>query len=194
MPGGRNAISQAQTAMAELQRLASLDAGWDWSRCAVIAWEWSYLYPLRSLCEPNPMQKALRDSSAVAWRNPTTLPPSAPELARHYRQLNLKDVYLSFAGQKPPANRVHRAIAALSPNDPLQVRQQPGRWELLDRAGVVVGKLSQRFESPEGMTCTGATVLTIATWGRKYSEPQYERQLQCDTWEVVVPELTFTPS
>ena len=348
LPQGRDAVSQAQIAIAELQRMESLDAEWDWSRCAVIAREWRYLHPLRGLCEiegipvdmaneeipsvwhlretqallgwlrrrdpalvgnaglrawlsgqkhtpwiellqeafdeheveagtaevpvdtfiewlaewgrearrrprglllatahrakglefdhvivldggwdrggkdedadasrrlyyvamtrarqtlalgcfgsPNPMQEALRDIPAVVWRNPIELPPPAPELSRRYRQLNLRDVYLSFAGRKPPHHRLHRAIAALSPGDPLEVRPQPGRWELLDQAGVVVGTLSKRFEPPEGMTCTDATVLAIATWSSKHSEPQYQDQLKCDTWEVVVPELIFEPS
>ncbi|MYJ84399.1 MAG: RecQ family ATP-dependent DNA helicase [Acidimicrobiaceae bacterium] len=44
-------ITQAQAAMAELTRLASLAADWDWARCAVIAREWSYLEPVRSICE-----------------------------------------------------------------------------------------------------------------------------------------------
>ena len=38
-------------AVAELQRLSALDPEWDWSKCAVIAREWSYLDPVRSLCE-----------------------------------------------------------------------------------------------------------------------------------------------
>ena len=44
-------ITQAQAAMAELTRLSSLAADWDWARCAVIAREWSYLEPVRSICE-----------------------------------------------------------------------------------------------------------------------------------------------
>ena len=51
LPAGGNPISQAQAAVAELQRLSALDPDWDWSRCAVIAPEWSYLDPVRSLCE-----------------------------------------------------------------------------------------------------------------------------------------------
>ncbi|WP_419848206.1 RecQ family ATP-dependent DNA helicase [Candidatus Poriferisocius sp.] len=350
LPAGRDAISQAQAAVLELQRLASLDAGWDWSRCAVIAREWIYLHPLRSLCEiegipvdmaneeipsvwhlretqalldwlrkrdpalvgiadlcnwmskqeptpwtellqeafedheveagpaeipvnsfiewlaewgrearkrqrglllatahrakglefdhvvvldggwgrggqdqdpdaerrlyyvamtrarqtlalgclrqPNPMQEALRDSAAVVWRErePVGLPAPAPELSRQYLQLNLKNVYLSFAGRKPPSHRVHRALAALSPNDPLQVRLRSERWELLDDAGVVVGTLAKSFQPPEGMTCTGATVFAVVSWSRDRSEPQYQDQLNSDTWEVVVPELIFEPS
>ncbi|MXW42567.1 MAG: RecQ family ATP-dependent DNA helicase [Acidimicrobiia bacterium] len=346
LPAGQNAIIQAQTAMAELQRLRALASDWDWASCAVLAREWQYLEPVRSICEledipvqmanedlpsvwhlretqsllkwlrnrparlvrnadlrqwhasqahtpwmeflqeaikvygeetceadipvdsfiewlaewgrearrcqqglllstahrakglefdhvivldggwerigqeedpdaarrlyyvsmtrarhtlalgcmmgkPNPFQAALKDSPNVHWREPTALSPPALELQRRYRQLNLKDVYLSFAGREPSHHRVHAAIAALSPNDPLQVRQRVDRWELLDQSGVVVGVLARSFEPLAGMVCTRASVLAIATWGRQHSEPQYQQQLKCDTWEVVVPELIF---
>ena len=348
LPAGGNAISQAQAAIAELRRLSGFASDWDWSSCALIAKEWKYLEPVRSICEldgipvqmanedltsiwhlretqsligwlrnrdsrlirnadvrerltsqpqspwiellqeaieaheveagmaeipmdtfiewlaewgrearkrqrglllttahrakglefdhvivldggwdrvgreedpdasrrlyyvsmtrarqtlalgclgkPNPIQRALRKSPAVVWREPFELPPPAPELRRHYRQLSLTDVYLSFAGQMPSTNRVHAAIAALSPNDPLQIRQRNGQWELLDFSGVAVGRLSRNFKPPEGLVCTHASVLAIATWARHHSDPEYQEQLQCDTWEVVVPELIFEPS
>ncbi len=348
LPAGGNAITQAQAAIAELKRLSGLASDWDWSRCALIAKEWKYLDPVRSICElegipvqmanedfpsiwhlretqsllgwlrnrdsrlirsadvrlrltsqpqspwiellqeaieaheveagmaeipvdtfiewlaewgrearkrqrglllstahrakglefdhvivldggwdrvgreedpdasrrlyyvsmtrarqtltlgrlsePNPIQTALRKSPAVVWREPFDLPPPAPELRRHYRQLSLTDVYLSFAGRMPSTNRVHAAIAALSPNDPLQVRQRNGQWELLDFSGVVIGMLSRNFKPPERLVCTHASVLAIATWARHHSDPEYQEQLQCDTWEVVVPELIFEPS
>ena len=347
LPAGRDAISQAQATVAELRRLASLASDWDWSDCAVIAKEWAYLEPVRSICEldgipvqmaneelpsvwhlretqallgrlrkrqsglvrnidmrewlsrqpcspwiellqeaaeeheveagegegpvdsfvewlaewgrevrrrqrglllltahrakglefhhvvvldgrwdrvgpgedpdaprrlyyvamtrarqtlalgrlsgSHPFQDVLRDSAVVLWREPVTLPPQAPELARRYRQLSLRDVYLSFAGRKRPSDRVHRAIAALSPGDRLRVRQQSGRWELLDGAGVAVGTLARSFEPPADMRCVNATVTAVVAWGRKHSDPQYQQQLQCDEWEVVVPELVFEP-
>ncbi|MCY3732875.1 MAG: ATP-binding domain-containing protein [Chloroflexi bacterium] len=149
---------------------------------------------LGRLGNQNPMQPALRDNPAVIWREPATLPPPPTETTRRYRQLSLKDVYLSFAGTKPSEYQVHRAIADLSPNDPLTVRQQSGRWELRDQAGVVVGTLAQSFQPPKDMACTSANVLAVATWKRSYSDPQYQHQLHCDTWEVVVPELIFEPS
>jgi len=350
LPAGGNAISQAQAAIAELKRLSGLASDWDWSSCALIAKEWKYLEPVRSICElegipvqmanedltsiwhlretqsligwlrnrdsrlirnadvrerltsqpqslwtellqeaieaheieagmaeipvdtviewltewgrearkrqrglllttahrakglefdhvivldggwdrerreedpdpdasrrlyyvsmtrarqtlalgylgkPNPIQTALQKSPAVVWREPFDLPPPAPELRRHYRQLSLTDVYLSFAGRMPSTNRVHAAIAALTPNDPLQVRQRNGQWELLDFSGVVVGRLSRNFKPPERLVCTHASVLAIATWARHHSDPEYQDQLQCDTWEVVLPELIFEPS
>ena len=51
LPAGADAVSQARTAVAELQRLAALTPDWDWSRSAVIAREWDYLVPVRACCE-----------------------------------------------------------------------------------------------------------------------------------------------
>ena len=51
LSAGDNAVTQAQVVVAELKRLASLTQDWDWSKCAVVAREWSYLDPVRSLCE-----------------------------------------------------------------------------------------------------------------------------------------------
>ena len=42
---GGTDVSQAQSIIAELQRMASLDPEWDWSTCAVIAKEWGFLDP-----------------------------------------------------------------------------------------------------------------------------------------------------
>ena len=348
LPAGDTPISQAQAVVAELKRLASLDPDWDWSTCAVVAREWSYLDPVRSLCEledipaqmaneeftgiwqlretrvlmdwlrrrdsllltsddlegwvreqppgpwnellreavseyaletggseapvdhfiewlaewardvrrrqrglllltahrakglefdhvvvldgawgrvglkedsdsprrlyyvamtrarmtltlvqfpgPHPFLDSLRDIPSVLHRDgPAQLPLAAPELARRYRRLSLRDVFLSFAGYRPKGHPVHNAIANLSPGDPLRARQGANRWELLDRNGTLVGQLAGSFDVPAGMSCTFGTVLAIATWDRESSEPQYRDGLRCDSWEVVVPELVLEP-
>ena len=348
LPAGHDAISQAQAAMAELRRLASAMPNWDWSSCAVISREWSYLEPVRSLCEledipvqmaneeipsvwrlretqsllgwlrerdfrlvqaldlqewlsrqpagpwtellreaveeheaevgardepvdsfiewlaewgrearrrqrglllltahrakglefdhvvvldghwnrvqsqedpdaprrlyyvamtrarqtlalarlqgPHPFLDTLRDRPAILQREPITLPRPAPELTRRYRQLTLRDVYLSFAGRRPLRDRVHSAIAALSVGDRLEVRSQSGRWELVDDAGVVVGTLAGSFKPPAGTHCVDATVTAVVAWRRTDSDPDYQQHLRCDQWEVVVPELIFEPT
>jgi ATP-dependent DNA helicase RecQ len=63
----------------------------------------------------------------------------------------------------------------------------------VDRNGTVVGQLAFGFEAPAGMRCTFATVLAVVGWDRERSEPQYRDRLNCDSWEVVVPELVFEP-
>ena len=67
LPAGDNPIIQAQTVIAELKRLASLAPDWNWSNCAVIARDWRYLDPARSLCELEdiPVQMANEDFSGI---------------------------------------------------------------------------------------------------------------------------------
>ena len=348
LPAGTTPVSQAQTVVAELKRLSSLSPAWDWSACTVVAREWSYLDPVRSLCEleeipvqmgneefssvwrlrevqalidwlrsknsqlvtgaelydwasrqppgpwiellqeaiyeyaldtggmetpvdhftewlaewsrearrsqrglllttahrakglefdhmavldggwdrvgrgedadaprrlyyvamtrarqtltlarlpgPHPFQDQLMESSLVLSRNPVQLPNTDPELSCRYRRLDLNDVFLSFAGYRQPNHPVHRSIAALSPGDRLRVRVKSNRWELLNKKGIVIGRLAGSFKPLPGMRCAFATVLSIVQWNKESSEPEYQKRLQCDSWEVVVPELVFVPN
>ena len=346
IPAGDTPASQAQAAIGELQRLSSLDSEWDWARCAVVARDWRYLDPVRSLCEiedipvqlaneefsglwrlretqvllawlrardsvlvncadvdewlanqvsntwvellresvaeyaletgaadtptdsfiewlaewsrearrrqrglllltahrakglefdhvivldgnwhrvgngedadaprrlyyvamtrarqtlglmrfpePHHFQDTLPDDATTAlWREPTLLTPPPPELARQYRRLSLRDVDLGFAGRQRPGDPIHRAIAALSPGDPLRVRTTAQRWELLDDNGTMVGQLAGAFQPPTDTLRATATVQAIVHWNRENSEPQYRDRYRCDSWEVVVPELVF---
>ena len=142
----------------------------------------------------HPLQDALRDNPSVMYRELLELPPAPPGLDRRYKRLSLRDVFLGFAGYKRPSDPVHRAIAALSPGDSLQVRVGSKRWEILDRDGTVVGRLAADFKALDGMRCTSAKVWAVVTWGRERSEPQYQDRLLCNSWEVVVPELIFEPN
>ena len=141
----------------------------------------------------HPFHAPLRGLDSALWRPPARLPPPTAELSRSYRSCTLRDVYLSYAGLKPAEDRIHRSIAALSPGDPLQIRQRNERWEILDRRGLIVGVLAGSFEVPKGMHCVESSVSAIATWGKIQSDPQYTSELKCDQWEVVIPDLVFEP-
>ena len=121
------------------------------------------------------------------------LQPETPKLSRQYRWPSLRDVNLGFAGRRHDGHPVHRAIADLSPGDPLEARVESGRWELLNHSGTVVGRLAKGFDPPAGTRCGFATVRAIVAWSRERSEPEYQDRIKCDTWEVVVPELVFEP-
>ena len=146
---------------------------------------------------PNPLPAGLKSSAAVLRRAPAPMPPASPELESRYRWLAMREVDLGFAGRWPAGHPLHKAIADLAPGDPLTVRQSHGtrkRWDLLDGTGRRVGRLANSFQPPGGMRCHAATVLAILAWGRDLAEPQYLSSIQCDAWEVVLPELTFGPN
>ena len=95
----------------------------------------------------HPFQDALQKSPSVLSRPASVgLPAAATRLNRSYRRLSLGDVFLSFAGHRPLSHPVHRAIAALSPGDLLEVRNGSHRWELLDSQGTAVGQLASSFK------------------------------------------------
>jgi ATP-dependent DNA helicase RecQ len=69
LPAGQDAMTQAMAVMSELERLASLDPTWDWSRVAVIAREWKVLGPLRAYCELHNIPVQLADEESIPfWR------------------------------------------------------------------------------------------------------------------------------
>ena len=72
-------ISQAVVALKELERIAGLDADWDWANAAVISREWKFLEPVRSYCElggipvqmadeqPPPMWRLRETRRLIEW-------------------------------------------------------------------------------------------------------------------------------
>ena len=140
----------------------------------------------------HPLPQAALDDGRFLVRSPTVLSPEVPGLARVYRRPGLDEINLGFAGRRHPQDRVHRAVAALSPGDPLAAREdQQGRWNLRDGSGTTVGRLAKSFEPPAGMRCISASVVAVVEWSRESSKPEFQDGLECDTWEVVVPELVF---
>ena len=139
------------------------------------------------------LQDALVDAPLTLLRQESISLPPPPELSRRYRRLSLRDVFLGYAGYRSPGHPVHRAIAGLSPGDPLEVRIGVDRWELLDDNGTVVGQLARGYKASAGMRCASATVMAIVNWDRERSEPEYRDGLRSESWETVVPELVFEP-
>ena len=141
---------------------------------------------------PHRAQDVLIDHLSVVPRTLTAPSTVPPELLHRHVRISLQDVDLGFAGRHGTHHPIHRAVAALSPGDPLETRIADwGRWELLDEAGTLVGRLAKSFEPPAGMRCRSAEVLAVVGWSRESSEPQFRNGIRCDAWEVVVPELAF---
>ena len=143
---------------------------------------------------PHPFQDALANtSSTLLKRDAPSLPLPGKELSRRFQRLNLRDVFLSFAGYRASSHPIHGAIAALVPGSSLQVCVNGDRWSLKDANGITVGQLARQFEAPKRFRCDFARVSAIIEWDRLKSETEFRSGLRSDTWEVVIPELVFEP-
>ena len=150
--------------------------------------------------ETHRLQEALLGKPCVLYRAETLeshfvgLNLATEELKFHIVALSLNDVDLGFAGRQRSSHPIHDAIAVLRPGDPLHTRiTANNRWELSNQDGLVVGRLASRFDPPVNTRCRVAKVLAVVRWRREASKPEYRNSLQCDAWEVIVPELTFEP-
>lgn len=140
------------------------------------------------------LQDSLRGNPSVLQRAASRLPPAADALEYRFVRPSLEDVDLGFAGRHSDRGPVHRAIAQLNAGDPLRTRiTSGGRWELLNRQGMVLGRMAASFQPPAGTRCRSASVLAILGWSREASDPKYHERMRCDAWEVIVPELVFEP-
>lgn len=132
--------------------------------------------------------------AATIRRKAAELPPCSAAVEYRYVRTTLQDVDLGFAGRRRPTDPIHKAIAALSSGDSVDIRiGQNGRWELRDTEGGPVGRLAKSFKPPPGMRYRSAEVFAVVSWSREASDPEYRDAMQCDAWETVVPELVFEP-
>ena len=138
------------------------------------------------------LQEPLMGSRAVVQREVVDVAGGSEALSYRHVRVSLEEVDVGFAGREYPGHRVHGAIAELRVGDKLDIRPvNGGNWVLIDKAGVVVGRLARRFKAPAGMVCRAAEVFAIVGWSREASQPQYRDSIKTETWEVVVPELVF---
>ena len=132
--------------------------------------------------------------AATIRRKAAELPPCSAAVEYRYVRTTLQDVDLGFAGRRRPTDPIHKAIAALSSGDSVDIRiGQNGRWELRDTEGGPVGRLAKSFKPPPGMRYRSAEVFAVVNWSREASDREYRDAMQCDAWETVVPELVFEP-
>jgi ATP-dependent DNA helicase RecQ len=142
----------------------------------------------------HPLIETLRDQPYTLWRERTELPAPSDGLRREYRRLSPKEVDLGYAGRFAGPHRIHRAIARLQVGDAVSPKLEKDRWVLQNEQGQNVGRLSQAFKPPENARFVSGKVAAVLVRTKADSDPEYAPSIQCDRWEVVLPELVFSPT
>jgi ATP-dependent DNA helicase RecQ len=116
-----------------------------------------------------------------------------PELYRLHERAELSGVDLGFAGRFSIRKKIHQSIERLQPGDPLELRQQDGKWELFDPAGELVGRMARAFKPRSDMRYRETSVAAVITRFTEDSLPEYREHFRCSKWEVVVPQFVLEP-
>jgi ATP-dependent DNA helicase RecQ len=139
----------------------------------------------------NVLLDALPDEPCLLRRPASQIAAPPQELERQYLIPKGKEIDFGYAGRFDGNDPVHGWIAALNSGSPLTLQSVGESWYLLDAHGEKVGKMAKVFEIPYGKQCIEARVESIIAQHKdadtKYAEPK------CEQWEVVVPELVFSP-
>jgi hypothetical protein len=65
------------------------------------------------------------------------------------------------------------------------------RWELLNAAGIVVGRLAQAFKLPAPADAITLSVAAVLVRHIEDSDAAFVHQLACERWEVIIPQLRW---
>lgn len=141
----------------------------------------------------NKLLDALVGDPSTLCREAPDVQDPPPELRRRFVRATLGDIDLGFAGRYTQKSPVHKAITALAADSPLLLRQKEGRLELEDVDGHTVGRMARNFAIPPGTEFLSGRVASIIVRKRDDSGGMYQDHCRCDSWEVVVPELVFSP-
>ena len=136
--------------------------------------------------------RSLTGAPSVVQRQAPPPEISDRRLDERIMECTMEDVVLSFAGWRAPEGSTHRAIAALSPGDPLCLLHANDHWKVVDSKGRQVGRMAKKWSVPDGMTIAQAVAGGIFTrWAKDESDVERRQKLRCEAWEVVVPRLTL---
>lgn len=142
----------------------------------------------------NALLDALGNEPWILRRSPVQF-AVPPEIARQYIAPALKEIDIGYAGRFVSDDPIHKRIALLDVDTPLELKENDGSWYLLDMQGERVGKMSGKFENtiPPGMHCVEARVKAILVQKKYEADLTKYKEPKCEQWELVVPELVYWP-
>lgn len=142
--------------------------------------------------KPNPFIPALEAMQSVCHCPLPNRIERLPALGLRFAALGMGDVDLSYAGRYPGNSPVHQALQALNHGDALQLMISGKGRELQTAAGLCVGRLSKKYQLPQGRIVK-VPVNAVIRRTRKQSTEIYRDALKVDAWWVVLPMIVIEP-
>ncbi len=111
--------------------------------------------------------------------------------SEQYVMPDMKLVDLSWAGRLGDGNPSLRAIADCGIGDPVTLIRNEARWFIRDRGGNPLGRMSNAFSPPEGLTFMRGEIGAVIRGRKSDNADEYHSSIRRDEWEAVLPELVF---
>jgi hypothetical protein len=123
-------------------------------------------------------------------------PAPAPVPDSAWEAITVRDLFLDFAGRRPPGDPIHARLAALSPGQPLRIIAR-GPWVLLgDEAGLALAALSRPAAErwrPRLDQVRAVRLAAILERRAEQSGPGYRGLLRVARWRVPLAEVRCGP-
>ncbi|MBY9068230.1 RecQ family ATP-dependent DNA helicase [Hyphomonas sp. WL0036] len=110
---------------------------------------------------------------------------------RIYQSVSMRDVDLSYAGRLKPGDPVLSAIAAANIGDSVTLIWSDQRWWIESDTGVRLARLSNAFAPPHGSRFERGEIHACISRTTGDVSPDWQHQLKRETWEIIIPSLTF---
>jgi ATP-dependent DNA helicase RecQ len=113
------------------------------------------------------------------------------DCTQRYQLIEPHMVDLSWAGRQAASSAAHHALSQLQTNDPVALTEQNGRWFICNMEGVIVGRMAQSYQPPDGLRFVSGNARAIVQWRKIDSGEEFQAKLRLEAWEVVLPEFVF---
>lgn len=110
---------------------------------------------------------------------------------RRYQSVSMKEVDLSFAGRLDPGHKALEGIATANVGDPVLLTWSESKWWVENMDGLRIARLANAFSPPDGLHFVRGEINAIISRNRGDASPEWQHQLQRDSWEVVLPSVVF---
>ena len=86
---------------------------------------------------------------------------------------------------------IHGAIKKITTGDKINLDVQANGIFIMNAEGHKIGKMAGRYSIADGLELVSAHVYAVISHSRALTDVEYQNNVRCNRWEVVVPEFVY---